>query len=67
MNPEVVVKYYGGSVRQTAEALGFTTQCVYKWLENKRIPYHSQLIIQLHTNGKLKAKKPLKSIADKKP
>lgn len=46
---------YRSARRATAHALGLTDQAIYKWGEE--VPYHSQLLIELYTDGKFKAKK----------
>lgn len=57
MNPEAVVKFYGGTARKVAEALGVTPAAVHYWVSEKRIPYKTQQFIELHSKGKLKAKR----------
>ena len=59
MSPEIVIKHYGG-VRETSIALGITTACVYKWRKNGKIPYCSQVLVELRSDGKFKAKKATK-------
>jgi len=57
MTPKQVIKHFG-SVQKAALAIGMTTQCVYRWQKIGHIPYPSQVIIQMLTDGKLEAKKP---------
>lgn len=55
-----VLKFYGGKKKHAptvAIKLGFTSACVYGWVEKTYIPYHSQIIIELHSAGKFKADK----------
>ena len=60
MKLNTVLRHYGGkdkSVPKTARALGLTPACVYNWGKLKYIPYQSQLLIELHSQGKFKARK----------
>ena len=64
MTIDQVLRHYGGKdkcVQETARALGFTSAAVYGWVRNakegKAIPKRSQLVIELHSKGKLKASK----------
>lgn len=55
-----VLKHYSGKsmdIPTTAGALSLTPACIYKWRENEYIPYKSQIVIELHSQGKLKANK----------
>ena len=56
MTPAQLLKHFG-SVKETAHGLEKSEPCVRKWIMNDKIPYWSQLAIQLITNGKLKARK----------
>jgi hypothetical protein len=63
MKSKDVFKYFRSSPdssgkMETAEALGITHQAVYQWGED--VPARSQLLVELLTNGKLKAKKEKK-------
>lgn len=51
MKTQEVVDHFGG-VRQAAEALGITTQAIYRW--GADVPPLRQPHIQIVTNGKLK-------------
>ena len=44
-----------GAAPEIAKALGFTKACIYGWIKKRYVPYESQLIIELHCNGELKA------------
>ena len=61
MNFESVLKHYSkrhpdmAPKMALAKALGLTHQAVYAWKD--KIPYHSQLLIQIESDGKFKAKK----------
>jgi len=57
MTPKQVITHFG-SVQKAALAIGMTTQCVYQWQKNNKIPYASQRIIELLTDHKLEARKP---------
>lgn len=58
-DPKQVVKHFGG-IRETADALGLTTAAIYKWLSHERIPYGSQILIELRTSGRMVAVKEKK-------
>ena len=60
MNLEKVLREYGGKeshVPTVARVLGLTSACVYGWKKKGYIPYQSQLLIELYSNGKFKASK----------
>lgn len=54
MKTQEVVDHFGG-VRQAAQALGITTQAIYRW--GADVPPLRQPHIQIVTNGKLKMSK----------
>ena len=56
MNKKDVTKYYGG-VKEASEALGIWPHTFYRW-ENG-IPIKWQCVIEVRTNGKLKADRKL--------
>lgn len=52
-----VVSHFGG-VRQAADALGISTQAIYRW--GDEVPLMRQAHVQVMTGGKLKMSKPKK-------
>ncbi len=54
MTPEQVIRHYG-SEDAAAVALKLTRQAVNYWKRKKEIPLRTQALIQLRTNGALKA------------
>lgn len=54
MKTAEVLEHFGG-VRQTAEALGISTQAIYSW--GDEVPALRQPHIQVVTSGKLKMSK----------
>lgn len=54
MTPDQVIKHYG-SERAAAQALQLTRQAVNHWKRHNLIPVRTQALIQLITNGALKA------------
>lgn len=54
MRKQTLVDYFG-SVRKAASALGYTTQAVYKWPED-RVPERVALLADAVSNGKLRYK-----------
>jgi hypothetical protein len=54
MKTQDVIDHFGG-VRQAAEALGVTTQAIYRW--GDEVPAMRQPHIQIVTKGKLKMSK----------
>lgn len=57
MTYKEVVKHFG-SASKAARALSYSRQAVSDWKKNGRIPFEAQFLIQLKTNGCLKAKAP---------
>lgn len=57
MTPTEILNYYE-TVPAAAKALEFTPAAIYQWRAKKKIPYSSQLIIELRTKGRFKAKAP---------
>jgi len=51
-----IIKHYG-SILKAVEATGYSRAAMYKW--RLGIPLRSQLVIESHTNGALKAQKRL--------
>lgn len=54
MTPDQLVKHYG-SEQAAATALRVTRQAVNYWVRRKSIPLRTQALIQVKTNGALKA------------
>ncbi len=54
MKTKDVIEHFGG-YRQAAEALGITTQAIYRW--GDEVPAMRQPHIQIVTKGKLKMSK----------
>lgn len=54
VTPDNVIKHYGGE-KQAALALEVTRQAINYWKSRKCIPLRTQALIQLRTNGALKA------------
>ena len=50
-----VIRYFGDE-REAAYRLGYSVQAIHHWKNNKVIPDKAQRLIQLVTNGKLKAR-----------
>ena len=55
MKTKDVIRHFGG-IAQTARAIGYTRQGVYKW--GRTVPERAQFLIQVVTGGKFKAKDP---------
>lgn len=51
-----VIEFFGGK-RETAEALGVSSQAIYKWGEE--VPKTRQTHVELATKGKIKRDKPV--------
>lgn len=54
MKLDDLIKHYGSEMMMAA-SLGFTHQSIKNWVADGKIPYNSQCIIQVKTNGKFKA------------
>ena len=48
-------KYFGRNWRKMAREIGFSKNSYQHWLKIGYIPIHTQIIIEEHTKGKLKA------------
>jgi DNA-binding transcriptional regulator YdaS (Cro superfamily) len=58
MTPKQVIQHYGaGKVPAAAKAMGLTPATLYLWRALNRIPNGRQAMIELATDGKLKADK----------
>jgi len=57
MTIDEVLSYFGHRQSKVAEALGLHRQAVQLWWKTKKIPYDKQCVIQVLTNGVLKASK----------
>lgn len=61
MNYEQVIKFFGGTkgtITAAAKASGYTKASFHNWKKSKEgIPYSSQCLLQVVSNGKLKADK----------
>ena len=60
MTLDQIMKHYGGktrSPRKVAETLGLTSACVYGWIKKGYIPMQSQILIELHSDGRFKREK----------
>lgn len=51
-----------GSFAEMSRSLGIASNAYQYWRKIGYIPYRSQLLIQNHTNGKLKATDPIKDM-----
>ena len=56
MKTAEVIEFFGGT-RQTAEALGVSTQAIYNWGEE--VPKPRQGHVELASKGKIKRDKPV--------
>lgn len=56
MTPDQVVKFYDGSQRRAAAALGLSFQAVSAWVTRGYVPWERQLDIDFVTGGALEAR-----------
>ncbi len=56
MKTAEVIEFFGGA-RQTAEALGVSTQAIYSW--GDEVPKSRQGHVELASKGKIKRDKPV--------
>lgn len=57
-----LVKHYG-SIRKVSEGVGVTYEAVRIWVVKNKIPYERQCVIEVETNGALKAERSESSAA----
>lgn len=57
MTIDEVLTYFGHKQTNVARALGYNKQTVSFWWRDRKIPYDKQCVIQVYTNGVLKASK----------
>ncbi|HEY2811782.1 MAG TPA: Cro/CI family transcriptional regulator [Rhabdochlamydiaceae bacterium] len=55
MTIDEVLTYFGHRQTNVARALGINKQTVHSWWMERKIPYDKQCVIQVHTDGALKA------------
>lgn len=60
MKAQDVFDYFGG-IREAAEALGLSTQALYKWKDE--VPKNRQTHVEAVTKGRIKKSKPVYRLA----
>lgn len=55
MTRQQVINYFGGSITQACDFLGYSRHTIYRW--RKGIPLRAQIVIEKMTDGGLKAQK----------
>ena len=56
-----LLDHYGGSTIAAAHALGYSDQAIRYWIDQGKIPYRAQRLIETVTAGKLIARKERKN------
>lgn len=61
MTLKQLLDHYGGSTIAAAHALGYSDQAIRYWIDQGKIPYRAQRLIETVTAGKLIARKEKKN------